>query len=128
MTRSCFALSLLVALVGCGSSGPADYPVSGTVNWEGKPIPTGYINFYPTDSSGVSPDSGQIIDGKFAFRSKPGPKRIEVRADRELGPPDKFMGGIPREAYIPAKYNDQTVLKEDVPVGGKADYVFDLKK
>lgn len=121
--------SLSIALLcGCGAKGPVDYPVSGKVTWEGKPIPTGHISFMPTDASGVAPDSGTISNGTFDFRAKPGPKRIEIRADRDLGPPDKYMGGTPREQYIPLHYNDKSTLTADVPEGGKSDYEFALTK
>jgi len=125
---SLLAVLLVALLCGCGSKGPVDYPVSGKVTWEGQPISYGYITLMPTDASGMAPDSGTITDGKFDFRAKPGPKRVEVRADREVGPVDKSMGGAAREQYIPAHYNDKSTLKAEVPEGGKNDYEFALTK
>lgn len=116
----------LVLLCGCGRSGPVDYPISGKVTWDGKPIPYGYITLTPTDVSGVAPDSGTITDGRFDFRAKPGPKRVEVRADREVGSVDKAMGSMQREQYIPAHFNDKSTLTAEVPEGGKSDYEFNL--
>jgi hypothetical protein len=128
MKRFALLLAVIAVSIGCGDKGPTTYPVSGTATWEGQPIPTGHVSFYPTDASGVAPDAGKIVDGKFSFQAKPGPKKVEIRADRAVGPDDKFMGGTPREQYIAPRYNDETILKEEVPVGGRSDYKFDLTK
>ncbi len=120
------ALSALV-LGGCGSSGPETYPVSGTVTWNGKPLPEGHIIFSPVDGA-VAPDAGKILDGKFTFRAQAGQKRVKIEADREVGPRDPVMGTIPRQAYIPDRYNTETVLTAEVTPTGKNEFIFDLQE
>jgi hypothetical protein len=117
---------LLVLLVGCGPSGPKTYPISGTVSWNGQPVPKGHIVFASADGS-MAPDAGAILDGRFAFRAKAGHKRVEVYADRESGPPDPVMHIAPRESYIPAEYNAQTTLTAEVVAGADNEFNFDLR-
>lgn len=60
----CFSL-----LAGCsgGTDGPPRFQVSGTVSFEGKPIPVGMIYFNPDTSRGNSgPGSAaEILNGKY---------------------------------------------------------------
>lgn len=57
-------------LLGCGSEpeGPTRYQVSGTVTYDGKPVPKGFITFSPDTSKGnKGPGSGAPIEnGKYA--------------------------------------------------------------
>ena len=120
------ALCLLVLLVaGCGPSGPETYPVSGTVTWNGDPLPEGDIVFSPVDGS-IAPDAGKIVDGKFEFQAQPGEKRVEIDATRESGEVDPVMHMAPREAYIPSKYNSESILKATVTAGGDNAFTFEL--
>jgi len=64
-------------IAGCGSGssdGPQRYEVSGTVTFEGKPVPKGFIMFTPDTSKGVSgPGSGaEIANGSFKTASGKG--------------------------------------------------------
>lgn len=43
---------LMVAAGGCGKSGPETYDVSGTVTYNGQPVPVGQILFQPDISQG----------------------------------------------------------------------------
>jgi len=68
--RLCAAacLPVLVVLAGCGSgSGPARFDLSGTVTYDGKPVPAGYIVFNPDAAAGNSGPGAQadIRDGKY---------------------------------------------------------------
>ena len=119
-------LSALV-LGGCGPSGPETYPVSGTVTWNGQPLPEGHIVFSSEDGS-VAPAAGKISDGKFAFRAQAGQKRVEIHADREAGPIDPFMGTVPRKPYIPPRYNSETILTAEVIPTGKNEFTFELRE
>ncbi|QDV10521.1 hypothetical protein CA51_03700 [Rosistilla oblonga] len=60
----------LTALVGCGTSdaGPGKYSVTGTVTFEGQPLPEGEILFAPDTASGnKGPASvAYVKDGKFS--------------------------------------------------------------
>ncbi len=57
----------LISAAGCGSDGPPRYDLSGTVTFDGKPIPAGTIVFQPDTSAGNSGPQGtaEIRDGKF---------------------------------------------------------------
>jgi hypothetical protein len=114
------------ALLGCGPSKPETYPVSGTVTWNGQPLPEGSIRFEPEDAKGLPPDPGQIKDGKYQLQARPGKKRVQIYATRESGKIDPIMGAAPREQYIPAKYNDKTELRAEVTPDGKNEFPFAL--
>lgn len=57
----------LVILAGCGESGEKLHQVSGTVTYDGKPIPKGLIFFDPDASKGTGGMQGfaNILDGKY---------------------------------------------------------------
>lgn len=116
---------LALPVAGCGPSGPETYSVSGTVTWNGDPLPDGHIVFYPVDGS-IAPDAGKIAAGKFEFQAQPGEKRVEIDATRESGEVDPVMHTAPREAYIPSKYNSQSILKATVTAGGDNTFTFEL--
>ncbi len=65
------AFFVLAAASGC-NKGPRSYPVSGTVRWEGQPVPKGKIRFVP--KAGGRPGGGRIgKDGTYTVTSyKPG--------------------------------------------------------
>ncbi|VAX39287.1 hypothetical protein MNBD_PLANCTO02-1497 [hydrothermal vent metagenome] len=67
---SSIAMLLLILMVrGCGSEvkGPTRYHVSGTVTFDGKPVPFGYVRFTPDDTQGNGGPQGiaTIRDGKY---------------------------------------------------------------
>jgi hypothetical protein len=61
----------LLCAMGCGESGPRLYPVSGTVRFDGKPLPQVGVSFFADASKGN--DSGHIaaaaadVDGRFTL-------------------------------------------------------------
>lgn len=122
-----------LAVAGCGGSGPQRYAVSGTITFDGKPLPDGEIIFFPTDDV-PQPDAGKIADGKYAVLSLPGKKRVEIRADRPSATKTIATGGetgkvtwIPaREVYIPAQYNTRSKLSIEVLPAGPREFDFQL--
>ncbi len=61
------AAAAVVLLAGCGHRGPARYDVSGTVTYNGQPVPRGYMVFSPDgtrDNKGPGA-SAEITDGRF---------------------------------------------------------------
>jgi hypothetical protein len=68
MTATLLSLALAL-LAGCGGSsgGPQRYAVSGTVTFDGKPVPKGSITLEPNAESGNSGPGGgaEIVDGKY---------------------------------------------------------------
>lgn len=59
---------LLTAAIGCRSSNDLEtYPISGTITYQGKPVPVGSITLVPDSSQGNrgAAVSMEIVDGKF---------------------------------------------------------------
>jgi hypothetical protein len=114
-----------VLATGCGPTGPATYPVSGTATFNGEPLPDGYVTFVPEDPS-VGPEGSPIANGKFSFRAREGNKKVKIEASRFVGPMNQVMGLTPKEQYIPAKYNVDTELTAEVTPDGDNDFTFEL--
>ena len=125
-TTCCLLFSVSILLLsGCGSGGPQTCTVTGTVTFNGNPLPEANILFEPESGKGV-PDSGKIIDGKYKLEVKPGKKQVKITATREVGEPDPVMGARRRVSFIPAEYNSSTKLSAEVTPGGKNDFPFTL--
>lgn len=125
-----FELGIVVVVcvfIGCGGDGK--YPVSGTVKWEGTPIPAdhnGHITFMPLDAS-ITPDACSIgADGRYNLRASPGEKRVEILISRPTGKVVEAMGMSPEEMYVPRKYNEESALKIDVKAE-RNEFDFDLE-
>lgn len=61
-------IALLTATIGCGTRNDlGTYPISGTVTYQGKPVPVGSITLVPDSSQGNSGAAVamEIVDGKF---------------------------------------------------------------
>ncbi len=114
----------LTSAAGCSNG---TYEVSGTVTWQGKPLPSGHIVF--SDPHGQStPAAGKVADGKFSLRTVPGKKRVEISANREkAGQTNKVMGMREQEQYLPAKYNAQSLLTAEVKSDGPNLFTFELQ-
>jgi hypothetical protein len=118
---------LLTLFMGCESSGPPTYEVSGTVTWNGALLPDGDIIFQATDDR-IVPDAGKIRDGQFRLRAKAGKKRVEIHASRLVtGKDHVVMKTMERKPYIPECYNAQTTLTAEVKADRENRFVFDLK-
>jgi hypothetical protein len=113
-------------VIGCGRAGQKKtYPVTGTVTWNGDPIPEGYIVFMPEDRT-AAPESSTITAGTFRFRSTAGTKKVEISADRQVGERDPVMNTVARESYIPPWYNEETTLAAEVTPDGDNRFEFSL--
>ncbi|MCG8585538.1 MAG: hypothetical protein MI757_12575 [Pirellulales bacterium] len=64
-----FGILLALALTcgGCGGNDVPRFDVKGTVTYDGKPLPSGRILFYPDAKAGNNGPAGQalIVDGSF---------------------------------------------------------------
>ena len=132
-----FAATLLSA--GCGrNQGPERAVISGTVTFNGQPIPDGTIRFVP-DASLSLPTTGTVIkDGKYKAERlggvPVGTHKVQIEAMRAIrrGPPPKPGESAPLrgggfQKYIPKKYNDNTQLQFTVePGSGEIIKNFDL--
>ncbi len=124
MAKSIFQYLLIAAacvcLLGCGGDkGPKRYRISGTVTYQGEPVPMGTVMFEPDSSAGNSGAAGSaaIKDGKFDSGADGvgfvgGPHRITVQAfdgknpDPDFNPYGSPIGG-----------GDLYVKSFDLPVG-----------
>ncbi|HVV99277.1 MAG TPA: hypothetical protein VHB77_02985 [Planctomycetaceae bacterium] len=94
-TAACAVLTVAL-LVGCGGdSGPTRYHYSGTVEFDGEPVPVGTIIFQPDASKGNDGPQGvaTIVDGAFDTRGPggkgaiPGPTIIRITGFKEEADP-----------------------------------------
>ncbi|MCI0359588.1 MAG: hypothetical protein L0211_14020 [Planctomycetaceae bacterium] len=129
MTKRIVVCALLsAAFIGC-SPGSALYPVSGTVTLDGAPLPEGDITFISENPS-LGPEQGKIKDGKYEFKSREGKMKVTISASKIKPGGALGAGGEPvAEEYLPAKYNDATILTADVKPSGenKVDFALDSK-
>lgn len=69
MVSDKFFLALtIIAVVGCGGpDGPQRFRLSGTVSFDGKPVPFGTVTFDPDSAAGNSGPqaAAMIVDGKY---------------------------------------------------------------
>jgi len=119
-----FVLACALATVGCSDGGPSREDVSGTVTFDGQPLESGEILFFPAGGGGT-PEGGTIAGGKFEFQATAGAKRVEITATREEGGP--AADGLPNYvSFIPPRYNSQSTLTQTVEVGSANSFVFEL--
>jgi hypothetical protein len=68
------SLVLATAIWGCGAKdeGPARVDVSGTVTYQGNPVPRGFVTFYPDTTKGTTgPTSkAKIVEGRYDTRAE----------------------------------------------------------
>lgn len=125
-SRRVWVACLACCLLGCGrATGPATYPVSGTVTLNGKPLVTGDVIFYP-ETENMPAVMGKLEEGRYSFRAVAGRHRVSIQA----------VGGKPRvvspvmppvfERLVPARYNQSTTLTADVTATGTNRFDFDL--
>ncbi len=115
------ALILAVGLCGCGrNSGPELVQLSGTILFEGRPIPPGSLTFIPKAGEGPTATGTISEAGHFTVsthRTGDGipPGEYRIRVESWETPPT--MGGPPAKSAIPAKYTNvnTTDLTLDVP-------------
>ncbi len=130
MSRSCLATCIVLALVGysgCGPAKPAAPPVArvkGSVNIDGKPVPTGEIHF---GMPGTAATILEIKNGTFAGETPVGNNQVEVFIYVE-GPPVEKYGGTRQKqnTTLPKYWGPNTTLSAEVSAGGPNEFKFDL--
>ncbi len=117
------SLFLLCTLVGCGAGdqGPKVYPVTGTVTFDGAPIPTATIVL--KDPTGQDKSYlAKVVDGVISGESSSGEKKVEITATRiaegKTVPSADGSGTEPAiEQYIPEKFNVNSTLTATIEQG-----------
>lgn len=134
--RHSFIVFCLVALgsAGCGDQVIEKAEVEGNVTYNGNLVEAGAIRFIPKDGTLGPMAAGAISFGKYkvtAIGGVPiGNHKVEIEAWVErpdLRPANVPMAPMPREFYIPEKYNTQTELEATVVSGSKEPINFDLE-
>jgi len=120
----------LLATGGCRPAGPERVIVSGTVTYRGEPLEAGVIWFFPTEGTDAPMAGAHVVDGKYCIDQKGGvpvgTHKVMIEAYRpngtarsqaELPPGDIGAGLVPKQQYLPAKYNVNTELKATLEPG-----------
>jgi hypothetical protein len=143
------ALAVAIGVVGCKKDGAPSYAnVSGTVNFNGKPLERGQITF---STDGRPPTMMEIVDGKFSGQAMIGSNKVQVAAFRkgakERAIPEsarkqveayramnKGGGGEKSEAfdptmedYIPAEWGRDSKQVRVVEAGVPNNFEFDIR-
>lgn len=133
---ACAALliTILALVAGC-SSEPSRVPLTGSVQYGGKPVPTGVVRLIAKDEKGVN-SNASIKDGKYEFTAKDGPQvgkyQVQITWPKKTG---RKINETEDQEYvqeevieqIPSKYNIKSELTLDVTPAMKS-FDFDLKK
>jgi len=122
--RFCLTLTLLISFVGCGKSGPPKYPVQGEIRFKRTPIENGTMTLIPK-SSAARTAMTPIVNGKYKTEVTAGDWTVNIRAVREKGTPDPKGGEVPREQYIPSRYNGESKVVITLP-SENSEFNYDL--
>lgn len=121
----------LAFIVGCGSESNL-HAVSGVVEWQGKPVKLGTINFRSEDGQFVG--TGTIIDGAYKIPKisglVPGKYLVAISYPDQKTPAPK-EGESPGESravreMLPLKYANGSTLKAEIKTDLN-EVSFDLK-
>ncbi len=116
--------TLLYVSLGCANDGMVT--CSGTVTFDGVPLPAGAISFHSSDTR-IAPQGAQVVDGSFRIRCRPGRQRVEIYASRPKARAEELTPGMtPMEQFIPARYNEGSTLEVDVVPNGPNRFPFEL--
>ena len=125
-------VALLVFLAAGCDSGPKRVDVRGTVAFDGKPVEQGEIRFIPVGPNAGPAAGSSIVHGKYEAAGKGGvpvgKHRVEITAYRTPAgvKPDPNVPFVPKEQYLPEKYNTGTTLEFEVS-GGRGPLTKDFE-
>ncbi|MBY0396535.1 MAG: hypothetical protein K2X91_08715 [Thermoleophilia bacterium] len=138
-----------ILAAGCGKA--PGVAVSGTVQFEGKPVADGMIQFVPQAGTDGPTAGAPIKEGRYDIAAVggpvPGKYRVEVSSFEEVRKAtEKDMAGgmfgrspsefgaaagtepqVVRKNVIPAKFNESSELTADIPDASSHEANFDLK-
>ena len=128
-----------ILLAGC-DRGIERIPVAGTVTYKGEPVATGQVLFFPAEGTETPMSGALLIDGSYEANANggvpAGTHTVKIRGFRyhpkvvESGQtPDTvdMNDFLPKEQFIPEKYNKQTELRITLESGsGRVTKNFEL--
>ena len=124
---------------GAGGDDKPREPVSGTVTLDSQPLPEGIILFIPAGPAGeaVASATGKIENGAFSIPRTEGPVpgnyKVSIsQMDLPEGHVKIQLKKSPKKTartkeHLPAKYNSQTILKEEIKKGGASGLKYELQ-
>ena len=134
-----WGLLLLVAIAwlpstGCNRNPLGRVPISGKVNFEGKPLDKGTIDFRPFAGEKSVSSGAAIADGVYEIANLKGlpPGRYEVRifsSKEDMSPPPEGVrpGGMrPGIERLPPRFNVQSTQIVEVTAAGPNQFNFDI--
>lgn len=121
----------VAGLMGCGSSGPKRYGVSGSVKYKNEPIKFGTISFRSEDGT---TSGAQIKDGKYDIPASgglpPGKYRVAINYPDPKAPKpkeDELPGEVTAaKDLLPDRYHNNTELTAQIKAE-QNQVDFDLK-
>lgn len=104
-------LATAAAVAGCGPQGPPGTVwVTGTVLYEGKPLPAGAVHFLSKEKTpGAASGSVRLSSSRFGLYLLPGDYAVAVVSEEGVAEMDRKTGRmIPAKSRIPLKYTSVT--------------------
>ena len=119
-------------IAGCGSGDIERIPVSGTVTFQGQPVAAGQVLFFPVEDTQTPMTGAMLLDGRYEANAKGGvpvgSHRVKILGYRYhpkivrsgQAPETVDLGDmLPKQQYLPAKYNQDTQLKVTLEPGSR---------
>lgn len=136
-SRAAWLLLLALLLAGCGRNAGGLTPVTGKLNYRGRPLTTGTIVFAPDPVRGSNGELARAevqADGSYHLKSgenlgtNPGFYRVTVVAVEDVPVPGTPVLVMPR-SLLPAKYQDPDLsgLTCEVKPGKENIFNFNLE-
>jgi len=95
---------LLVALVGCGGSGPKVVKVAGTLNYKGQPVSYAFIDFIPEKGRQAVAETDEQGHFEAMYESTKSQKGITAGKNKiALRPKPKLSTKAEQDAYMAGK-------------------------
>lgn len=122
---------LLVTLSGCSDGTMDKAELTGTILYDGQPIPRGNIRFIPINNTKGPTSGATITDGKYHVMNKGGvplgEHKVTVTAFRKIANMPEHLkaeGGL--KQYLPQKHHKKSQLKVTI-TEDKETWVQDFK-
>jgi hypothetical protein len=129
---SLMVLVTVLAMAGCGSSGPEIAYVEGRITMDGKPLADATVVFVPENGrpSGATTDQDGNYVLNFAQGRKgalPGSSTVRIMTMRDAGQDENGQTVPGRKETVPSQYNVESTLTFDVEPNQKNVANFELQ-